>query len=77
MEMLLKQIAERIGGQFRGDGDKVIRGIAPFESAGNDQITFAEAPKYIKRIDESSAGAVIVPVGAEAAGNLVLDDNSP
>ena len=43
MEIQLKQIAELIDGRLRGDGEKVIRGIAPFESAGNDQVTFAEA----------------------------------
>lgn len=76
MEYQLKQIAERIEGRLRGDGEKVIRGIAPFDIAGNDQITFAEAPKYIKRIHECSAGAVIVPdEAAEVSGNLVLVKN--
>ena len=76
MEMLLKQIAENINGQLRGDGEKVIRGIAPFDTAGRDQITFAEAPKNIKKIHESSAGAVIVPVDVtDTPGNLVLVEN--
>jgi UDP-3-O-[3-hydroxymyristoyl] glucosamine N-acyltransferase len=72
----LKHIAERIGGQLRGDGEKVIRGIAPFDVAGDDQITIAEAPKQIKQIGESSAGAVIVPAEVtEASANLVLMQN--
>ncbi len=76
MEIPLKLIAERIGGRFRGNGEKIIRGIAPFESAAGDQITFAEAPKYLKRLHESSAGAIIVPTDApEFAGNLVLVSN--
>jgi UDP-3-O-[3-hydroxymyristoyl] glucosamine N-acyltransferase len=76
MQYQLKQIAERIGGQLSGAGKKIIRGIAPFDIAGNDQITFAEAPKYIKRIPESRAGAVIVPADvAEVSGNLVRVKN--
>ncbi len=76
MEMQLKQIAERIAGRLRGDGEKIIRGIAPFDTAGKDQITFAEAPRYIKRIHETSAGAVIVPEDvAGISGDLVLVKN--
>ena len=76
MEVLLKQIAEQIEGKLRGNAEKVIRGIAPFDTAGNDQITFAEAPKYIKRIPECGAGAVIVPADVtDVEGNLVLVKN--
>ena len=76
MEMQLKQIAERIGGRLKGDGEKIIRGVAPFENAGGDQITFAEAPKYLKSLQTCEAGAVIVPTDvAGTAVNLVVVNN--
>ncbi len=61
MEFTLDRIAEHVGGQVRGDASKIIRGVAPFEAAAGDQITFADGAKFIKRIKETSAGAVIVP----------------
>lgn len=61
MEYTLSQIADLIGGRLRGNPDKVIKGVAPFEAAGLEDITVAGSPKFIKRICESAAGAVIVP----------------
>ena len=76
MEKRLKQVAEHIEGTLKGDGEKVIRGIAPFEIAGDDQITFAEAPRYIRRIPTANAGAVIVPADVtDITGNLILVEN--
>lgn len=61
MKYPLSYIADLLEGQLRGDPDKVIKGAAPFEMAGPEEITVAGNPKFIKRIAQSSAGAVIVP----------------
>ena len=61
MEYPLSHIAELIGGQLQGDPDKIIKGAAPFEMAGPDEITVAGNPKFIKRIGESTTGAILVP----------------
>ena len=45
MKFTVQQIAESIDGQVMGDHDKVICGIAPFDSATADQITFAASPE--------------------------------
>jgi len=61
MEIPLKRLAEHVGGHVRGDGNKIIHGVAPFETAAAAEITFADGPKFIKRLHQCTAGAVIVP----------------
>ncbi len=76
MELTLAEIADIVQGEVKGDLDKRIRSVAAFDDAGDEQITFAGSPKYLKRIAESGAGAVIVPRDFQASfKNLILVDN--
>ena len=61
MDLSLNQIAEFVNGEAAGDLQKIIRDVAPFEAAGDDEITFADSAKFYKIIDNTAAGAVIVP----------------
>ena len=65
-EMTVQELARRLGGEFVGDGEKVIRGVAGLESAGDDQVAFLANTKYEKQMETTSAGAVIV--GTKYAG---------
>jgi UDP-3-O-[3-hydroxymyristoyl] glucosamine N-acyltransferase len=67
MKFTLLEIAEAINGEIIGDRNKVIHGPAPFEIAGPNDITFAGSGKYIKRLENSKAGAVIVPNDTKTA----------
>lgn len=72
--MKLSQIADIVCGRLKGDPDTEITGCAPFESAGQKEITWAGGAKFLKRIGDCRAGAVIVPQGfADPAytGNLL------
>jgi len=60
MELSLAKIAEVVDGEVQGDVHKRIRGAAAFDDATDDEVTFAGSPKYLKRVDETGAGAVIV-----------------
>lgn len=76
MEISLKRIAEHVGGHIQGDGNRIIRGVAPFETAAADEITFADGPKFIKRLHACGAGAVIVPEEiAEETSTLLMVAN--
>jgi UDP-3-O-[3-hydroxymyristoyl] glucosamine N-acyltransferase len=77
VEYSLKQIASVTGGQLFGDSEKRIRGVAPFDTAGPDQITFAGGSKYLKKITEIGAGAIIVPkaFGSHSDANLIAIEN--
>lgn len=76
MKIPLSKIAEIVEGKIMGNPEKHICGAAPFDDAAEDDITFAGSPKFLKRIDETSAGAVIVPRNFHRPSkNLVLVDN--
>src|SRR3990172_10508162 len=59
----LGQLAEALGAVREGDAERVIRGVAPLEAAGSDQISFVTHPKYLPLAAASRAGALLV--GAE------------
>jgi UDP-3-O-[3-hydroxymyristoyl] glucosamine N-acyltransferase len=76
MDLSLDQIAERVTGEAHGDLQKTIRDVAPFEAAGEDDITFADSPKFYKKIDDTAAGAVIVPrdIKIETKNTIEVDN---
>lgn len=61
MEILLSRIGEVVEGKLSGGYDKIICGAAPFDMATQEDITFADTAKFLKKIDKTDAGAVIVP----------------
>jgi len=76
MKISIKEIAELTGGSIHGDSSKIICGAAPFENAKIDEITFAGSTGLLKNIDQTGAGAVIVPKKFKASEKeLVLVDN--
>lgn len=75
MELTLTELSEVVGGDISGDGECVIRGVNPFETAASDDITFASGG-YLKRLGETAAGAVIIPRNAEPGrGNYLIVEN--
>jgi len=77
MERRLSELARAVGGRVQGDGSVSLRGAAPFETAGPDQITLAGGKAYLKRIDDCRAGAFIVPRGVELPGRNLLTAENP
>ncbi len=76
MEISLARIADIVEGKVKGDSKKNIRGVAPFDNAAPNDITFADNAKLLKRINETNAGAVIVPLDFQSSSqNMVLVDN--
>jgi len=61
MELSLGEIAEILDGKAEGDIHKRIRRAAPFEYASDEDITYANNPGFLKNMDETGAGAIIVP----------------
>jgi UDP-3-O-[3-hydroxymyristoyl] glucosamine N-acyltransferase len=56
----LRELAERVGAECRGDGDLVIESAAPIETAGAGQITFLSNPAYKKFLATTRASAIVV-----------------
>jgi UDP-3-O-[3-hydroxymyristoyl] glucosamine N-acyltransferase len=70
-------LADRVGGQVRGDRSLEIRGLAPLETAGPDEISFLAHPRYRPLLARSRAGAVIAPPGTELAGPVLVEHEAP
>lgn len=61
----LSEIAALVDGQVDPAGTVSIQGAAPFDLATAQDITFAGDPKFLKRLHECPAAAVLVPRGFE------------
>ncbi len=70
MSYRLAELAERIGGEVRGDLDRQVDGIRGLETAGPTDLSFLANPRYRKTAIASRAGALLV---APATVDLVHD----
>jgi len=77
MEPTIAQIAEIVDGEVKGDENLKICGAASFDDAKEDEITFAGQSKFLKRIDDTNAGAVIVPKGFDAGTKIIVQVDNP
>lgn len=77
MKKTLAQLAAFVGGCVIGDVDQIISDAAPFEDAGPEAITLARTAKYLNRIDQLQAGAVIVPEDFSHPGINLLQTSNP
>lgn len=77
MEMTLAQIASQVQGRIQGNGLKCITGVAPFETATGMDITYAGNPKYLKRLQETQAAAILVPLDFPEESDRVIRVKNP
>ncbi|MBW2014960.1 MAG: UDP-3-O-(3-hydroxymyristoyl)glucosamine N-acyltransferase, partial [Deltaproteobacteria bacterium] len=77
MKLSLARIAEIVNGTIKGDKNKNICGVAPFDDAAGDEITFAGHAKFLKKIDKTEAGAIIVPRDFQASAKNILQVDNP
>jgi UDP-3-O-[3-hydroxymyristoyl] glucosamine N-acyltransferase len=76
MKESISKIADLVQGRVVGDPDLMIHGVAPFEQAGQHDITVAGSAKFLKKIDECNAAAMIVARDtAVPQRNLIQVDN--
>ena len=63
------ELARRTGTQIAGaaEQDRVLRDVAPLETAEPDQLSFLDNPKYLDALRQTRAGAAFIhPDRAEA-----------
>jgi len=77
MEAMLSEIADFIGGRIIGNSKTVICGAASFEDAKDYDITFAGDAGFLKKIEETGAGAVIVPLNFSESSKDLIQVNNP
>lgn len=60
-ELSLADLAVVVGGELQGPGERVVRGVAPLDAAGPDELSFVANPRYLPYLQGAQAGAVLVP----------------
>ena len=68
----LQQLAMLIGGQVQGNPELEIARVYPIDQAGEGDITFVANPKYLARLEQCKASAIIVSPGVKAPGRNLL-----
>ncbi len=63
----LREIAGRFGGEIVGDPELIVSRVATLENAGPDAIAFLANPRYLRQMEVTRAGAVIVGPAARDA----------
>src|SRR5881394_1218319 len=71
--MTLDELASQLGCRLEGDGKTTITRVAGIEQAQSGDVTFVDNPRYVARLSDTKASAVIagediaVPAGATFA----------
>src|SRR6202790_2648398 len=74
--MRVKELAQWLGGEFEGDGEVDITGVAALESAGPSDLSFVNSRKAA--LQPTRAGCLIVPMDFASSGQgAVIRDASP
>jgi UDP-3-O-[3-hydroxymyristoyl] glucosamine N-acyltransferase len=68
--LTLGQIASRLGGRVAGDPQTLIRQVGSLEHAGAGHITFLNSRKFLERLSQTHAAAVIVAPENESLTKL-------
>lgn len=77
MVRTLKELAEYLGGDLRGNGDVLITGVAGLDDAQECHISFLANQKYAARVLTTKAGAVLLPPGVESHGRSAIVLTNP
>jgi UDP-3-O-[3-hydroxymyristoyl] glucosamine N-acyltransferase len=75
--MTVAEIAEKVGGEYRGDGATVIRGITAANHAAAGDLTFAENAARFAEAEASAATAVLAPPGFTSGHKLLICVKNP
>lgn len=68
MTMTAQELAQKLGAELRGDGSVRLTGCATLDAAGPNEVSFLANPRYMSRVKQSRAGALIL--SARDAANL-------
>ena len=77
--MRLGFIVDQLGGELFGDPDREVGGLASLAAAGSSHLSFLANPKYLRQLETSRAGCVIVGHEARSIainrGDCIVSDN--
>lgn len=76
MKISIGELAARINGEVRGDPKRLLSGVAPFEEAADGDLALAADTAFLKKLDKTEAGCILVPDTCEdGARDMILCRN--
>jgi len=70
--MKVRELASLLNGQVDGDENQEITGLAGLETAGPNELAFAEGDHAIRSAARSRAGCILVPMGTKLPDHTVI-----
>ncbi|MGE5646052.1 MAG: UDP-3-O-(3-hydroxymyristoyl)glucosamine N-acyltransferase [Acidobacteriota bacterium] len=74
--MTTSELAAALGCRLAGDPGLEIKGLAPMDQAGPNELTFLANPKYAHKVKDTRAGAILIaqPVAGASIVSLVSEN---
>jgi len=66
------ELAERLGGRVEGDGSRRIADVRGLDEAGPEHLSFVANRRYVKKLEGSAAGAVLLDADTDAHGHTAV-----
>ncbi len=73
----LKELSVKLNEPFEGNGSVELTGVAPIETAKEGEISFVANPKYVSKVSQCKASALIVPKDLETDFTPVIRSSNP
>jgi UDP-3-O-[3-hydroxymyristoyl] glucosamine N-acyltransferase len=73
----LNTLAQLVQGEIAGDGDILIHGLSPIETAEEGEITFLAKANRMETLAATKASAVLVPMSIEKADTTLIRVRDP
>ena len=77
MAYTIKEIAEFISGELKGDGTIEIKGISSLDDAKEGEVTFVDSPKFKERVNKTKASCVVTSFDVEGANKPIIKCKNP
>ncbi len=77
MKLTAKEIAAMVEGKLYGDPDTIVTGAAGLEEAETSDISFLSNAKYLRYINDTKAGVVIIPQEIKGLKRTLITAKNP
>ena len=72
MQRTVAELAAQLGGEVRGDGTLLLCDVQGLEDAGPEHLSFLSNRRYVSKLADSKAGAILVSPGVEVEGRTLV-----
>lgn len=77
MAYTIRDIAEFINGELKGEGAIKIKGVSGIDDAKEGEITFIDSPKFKEKVNETKASCIITSFNVEGTNKPIIKCKNP